>query len=78
MAGIPEKCPACGNRAQWKEQINIFTSGIPIGGKARFHLFSIRGLFAYPIKKALGFYTVTYRCRECGFREKYPLDDPMH
>ena len=73
MAGIPAKCPRCGRVKVWKEEINAFTSGVPIGGVARFRLISIRGIFAHAIKEELGFYKVKYRCKGCGFEEIYEL-----
>ena len=59
MAGIPSQCPERGNAKTWKKEINII------------RFVSIRGLFAEQIKKALGYYKVTYRCHSCGFHQKY-------
>lgn len=73
MRSIPIKCPKCGNKRQWKEQVNPVTSGIPVGNFVRIRLLSIKGLFAEPTKKALGFYRVSYRCHRCGFQEEYEL-----
>lgn len=73
MADIPSKCPQCGSRIAWKEKVKVLTSGIPIGSAVRIRLFSMRGLFARPIKKKLGFYKVKYRCKDCGFEETYEL-----
>ena len=73
MANIPSSCPGCGSR-QWKERINAFTSGIPTAGGGRIRLISLRGFFAEPVKRKLGFYRVKYRCGKCGFEEKYDLD----
>ena len=73
MSGIPSKCPKCGRTKAWKEEVNPFTSGIPAGSEVRFRLFSVRGLFARPIKEKLGFYKVKYRCKNCGFEEIYEL-----
>lgn len=55
MAGIPSKCPKCGRTKAWKEEVNAFKSGIPLGGG----LFRIRlgmgpGLLSGPIRRALG------------------------
>lgn len=75
MAGIPAKCPKCGRSKAWKEEVNPCTSGISTGfGRVRFGI-SVRGLFARPIKRAMGFYKVTYRCHHCGFRKEYDLPD---
>ena len=72
MNGIPKHCPKCNNKTKWKEQINPFTSGIPVGNDAmRINLFPIRGIFARTIKKKLGFYNVAYRCGNCGFTKIY-------
>lgn len=76
MAGIPSKCPKCGRTKAWKEEVNAFKSGIPVGGG----LFRIRlgmgpGLLSGPIRRALGCYKVTYRCRNCGFRGEYPTGE---
>ncbi len=59
MAGIPSKYPKCGKTKAWKEEIN------PI------RFFALRGLLARPVKKAIGYYKVTYRCHNCGFRKEY-------
>lgn len=75
MAGIPSKCPKCGRSKAWKEEINPSTSGIPTAfGRVRTGIV-VKGLFAKPIKRALGFYEVTYRCHNCGFREKFDLSE---
>ena len=74
MAGIPSKCPKCGNKA-WKEEVNAFKSGISVGGLGRIRLFTLRGLLAEPIKEAAGCYKVTYRCHNCGFRKEYATED---
>lgn len=74
MSGIPSRCPRCGNKILWKEQVNALTSGIPVaGGAVRISLISVRGLFARPIKEKLGFYKVKYRCKNCGYEEIYEL-----
>ena len=73
MSGIPLKCPKCGRTKAWKEDINAFTSGVPIGNAVRFRFISVRGLFARPVKESLGFYKVKYRCKNCGFEETYEL-----
>lgn len=75
MDGIPAKCPKCGRAKTWKEEVNPFTSGVPTAfGRVRTGVM-VKGLFAKPIKRAMGFYEVTYRCRGCGFRKKYELPD---
>lgn len=69
IGGIPSKCPKCGETKAWKEEINPVTSGIPAGaGRIRF--FVIKGLFAKPVQRALGFRKVSYKCHNCGFRER--------
>lgn len=75
MGAIPGKCPKCGNAKQWKEVVSPATSGIPTAfGRVRIGV-SVKGLFARPMKRAMGFYTVTYRCHRCGFRKEYELSD---
>lgn len=59
---IPDCCPVCQERNHWKEVINPFTTGIPIGKHIRIALIQTSGF---------GFYKVTYRCQKCGFEEKY-------
>ena len=54
MAGIPSKCPKCGRTKAWKEEVNAFTSGIPVGVFGRIRIGAIRGLLARPIMKAMG------------------------
>ena len=44
-----------------------------MGSAVRFRIFSVRGMFAKPIKKKLGFNRVRYRCHTCGFAEDYEL-----
>jgi DNA-directed RNA polymerase subunit RPC12/RpoP len=74
MSGIPSRCPHCGNKKLWTEQVNAFTSGVPArNGAVRIRLISIRGLFAKPVKEKLGFYKVNYRCKNCGHKETYEL-----
>ena len=74
MGGIPSRCPGCNSKKLWKEKINPLTSGIPVGNSsARFRLLSVRGLFAGFFKEKLGFYKVTYRCKNCGYEENYEL-----
>lgn len=63
---IPDCCPACKVRDMWKEVINPFTTGIPIGKHFRLKLMMTRGF---------GFYKVTYRCRKCGYENKYDCRD---
>ena len=75
MAGIPSKCPKCGNTKPWKEEVNAFKSGIPAGALGRIRIGATRGLLARPIMKATGCYNVTYRCHHCGFRKEYPAED---
>ena len=73
MARIPVKCPRCGRTKAWQEVIKPATSGIPTRyGRVRTTV--VKGLFAKPIKRALGFYKVTYKCSKCGHREEYELD----
>ena len=75
MGGIPAKCPKCGKTKAWKEAVNPFTSGIPtVLDRVRVGIV-VRGLFAKPAKRAMGFYKVTYRCHSCGFRKEYELPD---
>lgn len=74
MSRIPSKCPKCGSVKHWDEVVNPATSGIPTAfGRVRIGI-SVRGLFAGPTKKALGFYRVTYHCHKCSFRKEYDLD----
>lgn len=63
---IPDCCPLCKEITEWKEVINPFTTGIPIGNKIRFSLFHTQGF---------GFYKVTYRCGKCGYEKKYDYRD---
>ena len=63
MAHIPTNCPKCGETTAWKKRINFI------------RFVSIRGLFAEPIKKAIGYYKVTYCCQSCGFRQKYDTEE---
>lgn len=58
---IPERCPCCKKKSGWKEVINPFTTGIPIGKHIRISLVAKRG-FRFKIK---------YRCRLCGYEKKY-------
>ncbi len=75
MSGIPSKCPKCGKTKAWKEEINPCTSGIPTRfGRVRTGII-VKGLFAKPIERALGFYNVTYRCHNCGFRKEYDISE---
>ena len=74
MSGIPSRCPGCGNQRLWNEEVHAFTSGIPVGtGAVRLRLISVRGIFGKAFKKKLGFYKVTYRCKNCGYRETFDL-----
>lgn len=75
MAGIPPKCPKCGRTKSWKEEVNAFKSGISVGGLGRIRIGAPRGLLARPIMKATGYYNVTYRCHNCGFRKEYETED---
>ena len=75
MTPIPSKCPKCGKTKSWKEEVNAFKSGIPVGGFGRIRLCVFRGLLARPVKKAAGFYKVTYCCHSCGFRKEYDTKD---
>lgn len=74
MNSIPACCPHCGDEKAWKEVINPFTTGIPIGKHIRFSFFSVRGLFSSAIKDKLGMNKVTYRCKNCGFEGIYNLE----
>ncbi|MBR3836096.1 MAG: hypothetical protein IKJ69_04855 [Clostridia bacterium] len=61
---IPEQCPSCQETDGWKEVVNPFTTGIPIGKNMRINIGIVRtGCF--------GFYKVKYRCEKCGFEDKY-------
>ena len=74
MSGIPSRCPQCGNKKLWTEQVNALTGGVPVRNReVRIRLVSIKGLFAKPIKEKLGFYKVNYRCKNCGYEETYEL-----
>ena len=76
MGGIPSQCPSCGNKQLWNEVVNPFTSGVPFAnGRVRFgfNFLVIKGIFARSIKKKLGYYTVTYRCENCGYENRYDL-----
>ena len=75
MAGIPSKCPKCGRTKAWKEDVNPFRSGISAGIFGRIRISAPTGLLAKPIMKAAGYYNVTYRCHNCGFRKEYPTED---
>lgn len=75
MAGIPGKCPKCGRKKPWKEEINAFKSGIPVGALGRIRIGVPRGLLARPLMKVMGCYNVTYRCHHCGFRKEYPTGE---
>ena len=75
MRGIPSKCPRCGKSKPWREEINVFRSGLPLGAFGRLRLGVPFGLFARPLRKAMGCYRVTYRCGRCGHREEYDLPD---
>ena len=75
MGGIPAKCPKCGRNKAWKEEVNAFKSGIPVGGFGRIRIGAPRGLLARPFMKAAGYYKVTYRCHNCGFRKEYETED---
>ena len=73
MAKIPAKCPKCGRTKAWQEVINPSRSGIPTRfGRVRVGIV-VKGLFAKPIQRALGFYKVTYKCSKCGHQEEFDL-----
>jgi len=73
MARIPAKCPNCGRTKTWQEVIRPARSGIPTRfGRVRTVI--VRGLFAEPFKRAMGFYTLIYKCSKCGHQEEYELD----
>ncbi|MBE5773209.1 MAG: hypothetical protein E7337_04670 [Clostridiales bacterium] len=57
---IPQKCPGCGDGNSWKEVINPFTTGIPIGKKSR--IYFARGLNRNNFR---------YRCGKCGYEGVY-------
>ncbi len=59
---IPERCPACQEIDGWKEVINPFTTGIPLGKNIRIGFTHTQGF---------GFYKVKYRCEKCGYEDKY-------
>ena len=63
---IPDCCPSCKEVTEWKEVVNPFTTGIPIGNNLRFSFIHTRGF---------GFYKVTYRCGKCGYEYKYDYRD---
>jgi len=65
---IPERCPACKEEDGWKEVVNPFTTGIPIGKHVRINLIHAHGF-------GLGFHKVKYRCKQCGFEGKYDYRD---
>jgi len=75
MAGIPAKCPKCGRTKAWKEEVNPFKSGIAIGSLGRIRFGGPTGLLARPIMRAAGYFKVTYRCHNCGFRKEYPTSE---
>ena len=72
MKDIPKACPQCGNRKGWQEEIDPFTSGVPTAAFGRV-FFGQRGILLWPIRKLFGLNEVTYCCKSCGFRKKYPL-----
>ena len=45
MNNIPECCPSCRAEKEWKEVINPFTSGIPLGKSFRIRLSVVKGPF---------------------------------
>lgn len=59
---VPDRCPACQAENEWKEIINPFTTGIPIGKNLRICLFMSRGF---------GFHKLKYHCQKCGFEGEY-------
>ncbi len=63
---IPECCPACKDKDDWKEVVNPFITGIPIGKNIRISIIRIHGF---------GFYKVKYRCEKCGYEDKYDYRD---
>ena len=63
---IPEYCPSCKEKDTWKEVINPFTTGIPIGKNLRISIVLTRGF---------DFYKVKYRCQKCGYEDKYDYRD---
>ena len=74
MGNIPQKCPKCGSVKAWKKKVNPVTSGVPTAfGRVRTGIM-VKGLFAKPVKRALGFYNITYRCHHCGFQKEFSLE----
>ncbi len=63
---IPDFCPSCKEIDEWKEIVNPFTTGIPIGKYIRISLIHTRGF---------GFYKLIYRCGKCGYECKYDYRD---
>lgn len=57
---IPKCCPRCREEASWREVINPFTTGIPLGKYFRLRL--SRGARARYFK---------YRCGKCGYEGEY-------
>ncbi len=60
----PKACPRCGSETGLQEQINPFTTGLPLRGGGRLRLLSFRGLIRPRFR-------VEYRCEKCGFLGKY-------
>lgn len=75
MSGIPSKCPKCGRTKAWKEEVNVFKSGISVGGLGRIRIGVSRGILSRLVNKAMGCYKVTYHCHNCGFRKEYETED---
>ena len=63
---IPQCCPSCKEKNEWKEVVNPFTTGIPVGKRLRISLVYTRGF---------GFYKVKCRCGKCGYEGKYDYRD---
>lgn len=59
---IPNCCPACGEKNEWKEKINPFTTGIPIGRFVRLRI---------GMTGTLRFHTYEFCCGRCGYAGKY-------
>ena len=59
---IPDRCPVCQEQAQWKEIVNPFLTGIPIGKHVRIRIGLIKGFRIYK---------VIVRCGKCGYENTY-------
>lgn len=59
---IPENCPNCGAIKEWKENVNPFTTGIPIGKLLRISI---------GVTGTVRFHKYKYYCEKCGFKAEY-------